>query len=192
MISDTNPSMEPSNLQSGDYKYDKRTEIVWLLSQEGGVIPVIDMPWKKCWRASWNVGGMCFKARLGTPSRLAALWFGVRRRAFCNIARMICPIIIGTKEVGVGRTSSEPGKQRSRGIVGSGERVVVFIWVSRVITVAGILVKRFIKLIYLNQRVVYVITLHILVVETNTKVGGQYVNEVEDENLVGVINNPND
>ena len=84
---------------------------------------------RRC-RASWNANGMCFRTRLGTPSSPAALCFGVRRRASCNITGVICPEIIGTEEVGVGRTRPSQGNGDLEGIVGSGERATVSIYAS--------------------------------------------------------------
>jgi hypothetical protein len=62
------------------------------------VIPVMDMAWKRSWRASLNPGGMCFKIMPRTPPGPAALWSGVRRIASCiiigvmhlDIIEMVC------------------------------------------------------------------------------------------------------
>jgi len=67
-----------------------------MFSQERGVMPFMDNPWKNSWRVTWNPGGMCFKIMSGTPSGPVALWFEARRRASCIIAGEIRPDIMGT------------------------------------------------------------------------------------------------
>ena len=69
---------------------------MWLWTHNGGLIPVIDMVWKRSCRASWNTRGMCLRIRPGTPFRPGALWFGVRRRASSSIAGVMHLKIIGT------------------------------------------------------------------------------------------------
>ena len=84
--------------------------------------------------ASWNADGMCFSTKPGTLFGPATLWFGVRRRASWKMVGVIWTIIIGTEEVGVGRTWPSHGESAPGGIVGSGESDVVSLFSSCVIT----------------------------------------------------------
>ena len=46
---------------------------MWLLSQEGGVMPTMTIDWNKMCIVSWNEGGMCLRTSPETPSGPAAL-----------------------------------------------------------------------------------------------------------------------
>ena len=91
--------------------------------------------------ASWNAGGLCLSIRSGTPFGPAALWFGVRRRAYWKMAGVIWPIGIGTEGVGVGRTWSSQGNGAPGGSVGS-EYIAVVSSFSSCTTSIGVVSSR--------------------------------------------------
>jgi len=98
---------------------------------------VLDSTWKRSWRAAWKQGGMCFIIMPCTPSGPAALWFEVRRRASCRIAREIHPDIMEVVCSWGEGTRASHGNGAPDGSVGSGDSALIFTFCTCAMTSAG-------------------------------------------------------